>query len=109
MRRHTSSTSGTLTDREGNRHTAILTFFAESRCTIVVGSIYAPLEQEARQRIPGDPDDWHTVALAMATKTAIWPLDQKHFFRCGMAVWNTRVLAPYSRILTKPDNVLTLG
>jgi hypothetical protein len=38
------------------------------------------------------PDDWHTVALAMTTKTAIWTLDQKHFFGCGMTVWNMKVL-----------------
>jgi hypothetical protein len=50
------------------------------------------LEREARRRIPDDPDDWHTVAVAMATKTAIWTLDQKHFFGCGMTVWNTKVL-----------------
>lgn len=83
---------GTLTEREANRHKAISTFFAESRCTIVVESIYAPLEQEARRRIPGDPDDWHTVALAKVTKTAIWTLDQKPFFGCGMTVWKTTVL-----------------
>ena len=50
-------------------------------------------------RIPGDPDDWHTVAVAMATATAIWTLDQKHFFGCGMAIWNTKVLVPYSRLV----------
>jgi hypothetical protein len=66
--------------------------YAESRCTTVVDRLYAPLEREARRRIPDDPDDWHTVAVAMATKTAIWTLDQKHFFGCGMTVWNTKVL-----------------
>ena len=83
---------GKLIERDADRHKMISTIFAESRCTIVVESIYAPLEQEARQRIPDDPDDWHTVALAMATKTAIWTLDQKHFFGCGMAIWNTKIL-----------------
>ena len=52
----------------------------------------ANYEADARLRIPDDPDDWHTVALAMATNTAIWTLDQKHFFGCGMAVWNTKIL-----------------
>lgn len=84
--------SGKLIERDADRHKMISTIFAEVRCAIVVESIYAPLKREARQRIPADPDDWHTVAVAMATKTAIWTLDQKHFFGCGMTVWNTRVL-----------------
>ncbi len=83
---------GKLIERDADRHKMISTFFAESRCTFVVESIYAPLEREARQRIPDDPDDWHTVAVAMATKTTIWTLDQKHFFGCGMAIWNTKIL-----------------
>lgn len=70
----------------------ISTIYAEFRCTVVIEQFYAAYEAEARQRIPNDPDDWHTVALAMATKTVIWTLDQKHFFGCGMTIWNTRVL-----------------
>ncbi len=83
---------GKLIERDADRHKTISTIFAESRCAIIVESLYAPLEREARQRIPGDPDDWHTVALALTTKTAIWTLDQKHFFGCGMAVWKTNIL-----------------
>ncbi|MGI8855821.1 MAG: PIN domain-containing protein [Thermomicrobiales bacterium] len=63
-----------------------------SLCTVIPETTYTIYEREARMRIPGDPDDWHTVALALTTDTAIWSLDQKHFFGCGMAVWNTRVL-----------------
>ncbi len=36
-----------------------------SRCMVIADSFYAHYEREARQRIPGDPDDWHTVALAL--------------------------------------------
>jgi predicted nucleic acid-binding protein len=75
-------------------------FVFTSLCSIIAEPIYAHYEQEARRRIPGDPDDWHTVALAMATKTAIWTLDQKHFFGCGMTIWNTRVLRA---VLTEND------
>lgn len=82
-----------------DRFGAVSLDYAASRCTMVVRRLYAPLEREARMRIPDDPDDWHTVAVAMATKTAIWTLDQKHFFGCGMTVWNTKVL----------HNVLTAG
>ena len=63
-----------------------------SLCTVIPEATYAIYQREARLRIPGDPDDWHTVAVAMATATAIWTLDQKHFFGCGMAIWNTKVL-----------------
>ncbi len=63
-----------------------------SLCTVIPETTYTTYEHEARLRIPDDPDDWHTVAVAMATKTAIWTLDQKHFFGCGMTVWNTKVL-----------------
>src|SRR4051794_31153096 len=62
------------------------------RITIVTPDIYGEFETPARLRIPDDPDDWHTVAVAMATKTAIWTLDQRHFFGCGMTVWKTSVL-----------------
>jgi len=63
-----------------------------SRCSLIAEATYAMYESEARRRIPDDPDDWHTVALALATNTAIWTLDQKHFFGCGVAVWNTKTL-----------------
>ena len=83
---------GKLTEHAANRYKTIATAFATSRCTVMVERLYIGHEAEARRRIPDDPDDWHTVALAMATKTAIWTLDQKHFFGCGMAVWNTKIL-----------------
>jgi predicted nucleic acid-binding protein len=83
---------GKLTEHAADRYKAVAMAFATSRCTAVVERFYVGYEAEARRRIPDDPDDWHTVALAMATSTAIWTLDQKHFFGCGMAVWNTRVL-----------------
>lgn len=67
-------------------------FVYASLCAVIDEPSYTRYEREARQRIPDDPDDWHTVALALTTKTVIWTLDQKHFFGCGMAVWNTRVL-----------------
>jgi predicted nucleic acid-binding protein len=84
--------SGRLDAPAADRFRAVSMGYAESRCTTVVDRLYAPLEREARRRVPDDPDDWHTVAVAMATKTAIWTLDQKHFFGCGMTVWNTKVL-----------------
>lgn len=45
-------------------------------------------ENEGRLRIPDDPDDWPTIALALATYSDIWTED-RHFFGCGIAVWRT--------------------
>lgn len=62
------------------------------RITVVTTEIYNEFEADARLRVPDDPDDWHTIALALATDTSIWTGDRKHFWGCGIPVWNTRVL-----------------
>lgn len=39
--------------------------------------VYAPLEQEARRRLPQDPDgDWPTVALALVLEVGVWTEDR---------------------------------
>jgi predicted nucleic acid-binding protein len=45
----------------------------------------------ARSRIPRDPDDWHTVALAIAINADIWTNDAD-FLGCGVATWTTNTL-----------------
>jgi predicted nucleic acid-binding protein len=82
---------GRLTASEAERFSEVARIFAGFRCTVVSESFYKGYENEARRRIPGDHDDWHTAALALTTDTAIWTLDQKHFFGCGIAVWKTGV------------------
>lgn len=52
---------------------------------------YAAYEAEARRRVPRDPNDWPTVALALALDAAIWTHDYD-FFGCGVAVWTTETL-----------------
>ncbi len=52
---------------------------------------YAQHEAEARDRVPGDPDDWHTVALALAFDTEIWTND-RHFLGCGVPTWTNETL-----------------
>ncbi|CAM3731068.1 PIN domain-containing protein [Deinococcus saxicola] len=52
---------------------------------------YEHLEAQARLRIPADPDDWPTAALALAIDAGIWTED-KHFFGCGLSVWRTDIL-----------------
>lgn len=52
---------------------------------------YAAYEARARYRVL-DPDDWHTVALALALDFPIWTNDT-HFWGCGVAVWTDDSLA----------------
>jgi predicted nucleic acid-binding protein len=61
------------------------------RFTIAPHDHYAHWEAVARARVPGDPDDWPTVALALAEDAAIWTEDQD-FFGCGVATWRTAIL-----------------
>lgn len=61
---------------------------AEEYITRMPLEAYALYESEARLRIPDDPDDWPTVALALAANASIWTED-KDFFGCGIAVWRT--------------------
>ena len=48
-------------------------------------------ERIARRRIPRDPDDWPTVALALASEAAIWTLDAD-FLGCGVPTWTADTL-----------------
>jgi len=59
--------------------------------TIVTEAEYGQHEAEARDRIPQDPNDWPTIALALALGTSIWTADQD-FFGCGVPVWTTQTL-----------------
>ena len=61
---------------------------ADANITRITEEIYSPFKDEAHLRIPDDPDDWHTVALALVTRADIWTED-RHFFGCGVAVWRT--------------------
>ena len=64
---------------------------ANDRVTQIPGALYGVHEGVARSRIPRDPDDWHTVALAIATDAAIWTADAD-FLGCGIATWTTETL-----------------
>lgn len=59
--------------------------------------IYGVFEREAEYRIPRDPDDVPTVALALGAndgRCQIWTGDED-FFGCGAPVWVTDTLAAH--------------
>ncbi len=60
---------------------------------VVVDSstVYQRMLPEALRRIPRDPSDAPTVALALATNRDIWTNDHD-FFGCGVPVWTTETL-----------------
>jgi putative PIN family toxin of toxin-antitoxin system len=64
---------------------------AEAKAKLIPEEIYAPWQDQALLRIPRDPDDWPTVALAMAIDAAIWTSDAD-FLGCGIATWTTETL-----------------
>jgi predicted nucleic acid-binding protein len=67
---------------------------AEAKVSIIPHQIYSSYETVARNRIPRDPNDWFTVALALAIDEAIWTSDND-FFGCGVATWTTETLLTY--------------
>ncbi len=62
-----------------------------ARIALVPPTIYADHLEQARRRIPRDPADAPTVALALAPDCGIWTGDHD-FFGCGVAVWITETL-----------------
>jgi predicted nucleic acid-binding protein len=63
----------------------------ETKISVIEESNYIHLEAEAKNRIPRDPDDWYTVALALEMDAAIWTQDCD-FLGCGCATWTTETL-----------------
>jgi putative PIN family toxin of toxin-antitoxin system len=61
------------------------------KITTIPLSFYQSFEDEARKRIPRDPNDWETVALALALPASIWTEDYD-FFGCGCPIWTTQTL-----------------
>ena len=82
---------GRLTEEDGQILLAQAMHLIETKIAIVTESSYSHLETEARNRIPRDPDDWHTVALALEMDAAIWTQDCD-FLGCGCPTWTTETL-----------------
>ncbi len=59
--------------------------------TQIPEAVYDAHEAVARARIPRDPDDWHTVALALFLDADTWTSDAD-LLGCGIATWTTDTL-----------------
>lgn len=64
---------------------------AAQAVVVAPDGVLASLEWLALGRIPADPQDWPTVALALALEVGIWTQD-RDFFGCGLPTWSTAVL-----------------
>ena len=84
-------TTGKLSQEAGADLTQAAFQPLETRIINVPQIEYGYLEIEAKERIPRDPDDWHTVALALHFDAAIWTQDND-FLGCGCPCWTTDTL-----------------
>lgn len=62
-----------------------------ARVTFMPPEVYADSLPEARRRIPRDPHDAPTMAIALTLDCGIWTADHD-FFGCGAPVWVTETL-----------------
>lgn len=85
------TTRETLTAETGERLLEGALVTANDRIGQIPQAVYGAYEDVARSRIPRDPDDWHTVALALASGADIWTADAD-FLGCGIATWTTDTL-----------------
>jgi predicted nucleic acid-binding protein len=84
-------TTGKLSKEAGTDLTKAASQPLKNRIITVPQIEYGYLEVEAKERIPRDPDDWHTVALAIHLDAAIWTQDND-FLGCGCPCWTTDTL-----------------
>ncbi len=63
----------------------------ERAIEVALTATYDPFETTARRRIPRDPNDWPTVALAIALDAGILTNDYD-FLGCGCPTWTVETL-----------------
>jgi predicted nucleic acid-binding protein len=56
---------------------------------------YEHMRERAIKRLPGDPEDWDLVALALTLDAPIWTVD-KDFIGSGVATWTTQTVQLYA-------------
>ncbi len=67
---------------------------------VVPGDAYRAMELIARSRVPRDPKDWPTVALALTLQAGILTGD-KDFLGCGCPTWTVETLM--AELARQPD------
>ena len=84
--------SGRLTAAQESRlRRGIEAVLDQGAIEIIDRQSYVHLESDARRRIPRDPNDWPTVALAIALNAGILTNDYD-FFGCGCPTWTVETL-----------------
>lgn len=74
---------GIFSQETGQKLLADAIALTEAKVSLIPHEVYAALETTAIARIPRDPDDWPTVALALVLRAAIWTSDND-FLGCGL-------------------------
>lgn len=76
--------------RGGDPAKALAVLLSLAGLVDLIGSeVYGEFETEARERLgQRDPEDWPTLALALAIGCPIWTEDTD-FFGCGVATWTS--------------------
>ena len=84
--------SGRLTAAQESRlRRGIEAVLDQGAIEIIDRQSYVHLESDARRRIPRDPNDWPTVALAITLNAGILTNDYD-FFGCGCPTWTVETL-----------------
>lgn len=82
---------GRIDDEAAGQIIAAATSLYTRHVTVIPAEQYLSLEPTSRTRIPDDPEDWPSVALALLLGADLWTED-RDFFGCGLGVWRSAVL-----------------
>ena len=93
LRKRTSllAQRGSLSEARAAQLLAEALALIAARVTLVPPDLYVGRVAEAQRRVPRDPRDTPTVALALTLDCGIWTGDYD-FFGCGLPVWTTETL-----------------
>ena len=93
--------SGRLTsDAKRSLEEVLHTLIDAQAIEVIPRSLYASFEKGARRRIPRDPQDWPTVALALLLDAPILKGDHD-FLGCGCPTWTVETLTRELEALEK--------
>ncbi len=79
---------GRLSRKTADELLVAATALVEAAVVIVPEEVYATVRDRAVTRLPRDPEDWPTVALAIVLDAGIWTADAD-FLGCGVPTWTT--------------------